>query len=677
MHLYADYIVPITEWLHHHPNYALVFTFFIALLESLAIIGTLIPGSLTMTAIGILAGSDVMRLDLTLMIAALGAFMGDASSYMLGAIYSESLSTLWPFSRYPNILRYGQDFFDRHGGKSVLIGRFTGPLRSITPIIAGMMHMPRWQFFSANFISAIGWSILYIIPGYIIGAASHQLSAASAQRLFAFVMGILITIWIASLLLKYLARTLNLWFALHVDKLWRWSSKNKTTQYFIKKLIHKKDLQPQKVLSLSLICLGCLIITLLLCILVFQGSWLNLINQPITYFLQTLRTQWLDTLFITATFIFNPISLICLCIIIAMLAMSVRDWRFLKYWISLLVVTTMLTWLSSHYLFAQPPIRLFAEPIPALFPAVNLTIATALCVFLINYLLKRKRSSPIHITIGFLSICLVLNGVATLFLGDNWLSSILAAYSLGASIGLLHWICYRRKSFPIYALPKAILAFICVLLSTLLYTVTYQYTVALSKHTLKSKQYTVNHDTWWYQYDEPILPVYTTNRIGRRIGVFNVQYAGSIEELETRLETCGWKNQPKSFLYSLIIHAEGRYTTEELPFMEQLYLNRNPMLTMSYRTVKDDNLYILRLWQSNYHLMHYEEPIWLGNIILARKKSHTDSSFTQDSKADRSLLFVHILPAVHDYQIARIDVEDPHFKALPYEIPSELLIIKN
>ena len=264
MHIYADYITPITAWLHHNPEYALLFTFIIALLESLAVIGTLIPGSLTMTAIGILAGSDVMRLDLTLLFAAIGAFMGDGLSYLLGAVYSERLTTMWPFSRYPNILRYGKEFFDRHGGKSVLIGRFTGPLRSIIPIIAGMMHMSRWQFFTANFISAIGWAILYVIPGYIIGAASHQLSPDSAQRLFGLVIGILIGVWILSLLLKYLARKLNQWFAAHVNMLWHWSKKNKPMQYFVHKLMNKKDSQPQKILSLSLIWLYCMLGTLLL-----------------------------------------------------------------------------------------------------------------------------------------------------------------------------------------------------------------------------------------------------------------------------------------------------------------------------------------------------------------------------------------------------------------------------
>ena len=147
--------------------------------------------------------------------------------------------------------------------------------------------------------------------------------------------------------------------------------------------------------------------------------------------------------------------------------------------------------------------------------------------------------------------------------------------------------------------------------------------------------------------------------------------------MEKRLQICGWSKQPKPFLYTLLIHAEGRYTSEELPFMQQLYLNKHPALTMSYRNVKDDNLYILRLWRSNYYLMHYQEPIWLGNIILARKKSNPTSSFKPKTKTERSLLFTHILPAVHDYQIAPIDVADAHLQSLPYEIPSELLIIKN
>ncbi|WP_051131894.1 DedA family protein [Legionella tunisiensis] len=146
MHLFTDYIEPLTAWLYTHPHWALIITFLIALTESLAIIGSIIPGSVTMTAIGILAGSGVMRIDLTLLAATLGAIAGDSASYLLGYAFSERLISIWPFSHYPNWLFYGKDYFSRHGGKSVLVGRFIGPLRSIIPVIAGMMHMSHWRF---------------------------------------------------------------------------------------------------------------------------------------------------------------------------------------------------------------------------------------------------------------------------------------------------------------------------------------------------------------------------------------------------------------------------------------------------------------------------------------------------------------------------------------------------
>ena len=281
-----------------------------------------------------------------------------------------------------------------------------------------------------------------------------------------------------------------------------------------------------------------------------------------------------------------------------------------------------------------------------------------------------------NIMSGFLILCLLMSGIAILFMGDNWLSSVLGAYVMGASVGLLFWIAYRRKAIPRHSLSLPMILIPCLLLCTTIYSAKTQFKNTLEQHTPKQKQHVLNQDTWWYQYNEPLLPIYSTNRIGRRIGLFNVQYAGSIQELEKRLEACGWKSQPKSFLYTLLIHAEGRFTTEELPIMEQLYLNKNPALTMSYRTVNDDNLYILRLWRSNYYLMHYQEPIWLGKIILAQKKPE-HGSFNPKPKTDSSLLFTHLLPAVHDYQIARMDVTDPHLKSLPYEMPSELLIIKN
>ncbi|MCR9191895.1 MAG: VTT domain-containing protein [Gammaproteobacteria bacterium] len=676
MHIYADYITPITAWLHQHPNYALLFTYGIALLESLAIIGTIVPGSLTMTAIGILAGSGVMRFDLTILFASLGAFTGDSFSYLLGSVYSERLSMIWPFTRYPKLLTYGKDFFARHGGKSVLIGRFTGPLRSITPIIAGMLHMSRLHFFAANFISAIGWAILYLLPGYIIGAASNQLSADSAQHLFGLVMGALVLGWLLSLLLKTLARIINRWFAAHMNSLWNWSNNNPYTRYLITKLRGPKDRNPQKIITLLFILMSCLSLTLLLTIFVTQDTWISHFNHPVSYFLQTLRSPTLDTLLIVVTFIFYPLSLSCLSLLLSLIALYSKDWRFLKYWLSLIAFTAFIVFACIKLLSLQAPTHLFSEPSPAHYPAINLCIGTALFSFLIQYLLKYKPNYLRYTTSYCMITLLLLAGFATIYLGDNWLSSVLGAYGIGFTIGLSHWILYRRKTLPRHPVPIVIGLSMGLVICTTSFLYHKSFATIVRQHTPHLKHYTLNQDTWWYQ-SEPILPRYSKNRAGRQKGVFNVQYAGSIQELSNRLELCGWKKQPKSFLYSLIIRAERRHTTETLPFMEQLYLNHHPTLTMSYRSKEDDNIYILRLWKSNYHLMHYQDPIWLGNIILAQKKNHGTYAFKPHDPEARIRLFVHVLPAVHDYQITSIPVNSQHQHSWPYRIPSEVLIIKN
>lgn len=110
MNLFADYVQPLTDWLQHNPRWSLFITFLISLTESLAIIGSIVPGSVTMTAIGILAGSGIMRIDLTLLAAILGAVAGDSLSYILGYYYSDRLTEIWPFSKYPKWIEYGKDF---------------------------------------------------------------------------------------------------------------------------------------------------------------------------------------------------------------------------------------------------------------------------------------------------------------------------------------------------------------------------------------------------------------------------------------------------------------------------------------------------------------------------------------------------------------------------------------
>src|SRR5690606_27242897 len=135
-----------------------------------------------MLAAGALVGLD--RLDLVPLLAAsvAGAFIGDGASFWLGRRYRDRLEDMWPFRRHPAWLSRGRDFFVRHGGKSVILGRFIGPLWPLVPRAAGMLGMRPASFVAINFASALLWAPAYLLPGVVFGA-SIALAGAVATRL--------------------------------------------------------------------------------------------------------------------------------------------------------------------------------------------------------------------------------------------------------------------------------------------------------------------------------------------------------------------------------------------------------------------------------------------------------------------------------------------------------------
>lgn len=147
----------------------------IALLESLALIGLLLPGVVLITATASLAGHQDMSVASLLLAAFGGAILGDGLSFTLGYTQRERVTRMWPLSRHPEWLARGARFFQRYGSLSVFFGRFVGPVRPIIPLIAGMLHMSPRAFLWANLASAALWAPAYVLPGYLLGQTWQQL----------------------------------------------------------------------------------------------------------------------------------------------------------------------------------------------------------------------------------------------------------------------------------------------------------------------------------------------------------------------------------------------------------------------------------------------------------------------------------------------------------------------
>jgi undecaprenyl-diphosphatase len=70
-----------------------------------------------------------------------------------------------------------QKYFNAHGGKSIFIGRFIGPIRSVISIVAGMSHMKTRVFNFYNAIGALVWAACYITLGYFFGQEWRAIDA--------------------------------------------------------------------------------------------------------------------------------------------------------------------------------------------------------------------------------------------------------------------------------------------------------------------------------------------------------------------------------------------------------------------------------------------------------------------------------------------------------------------
>ncbi|MGM0678652.1 MAG: DedA family protein, partial [Pseudomonadota bacterium] len=157
--------VQLFEWLSQHPISAALLVFIIALSESLAFVGLIVPGIFFMVVFGALITTGYMDYGWTVTAAILGAIAGDGISYWLGQRYHKHLYNFWPFRNRPGLLERGEAFFHRHGGKSILLGRFVGPLRPVIPAIAGMLAMSRQRFILTNVGSALLWGPVVLLPG--------------------------------------------------------------------------------------------------------------------------------------------------------------------------------------------------------------------------------------------------------------------------------------------------------------------------------------------------------------------------------------------------------------------------------------------------------------------------------------------------------------------------------
>lgn len=161
----------VTGWLTVNPQWLAMAVFVVACVECLAIAGLIVPGTVLLFAVAVLAGSGALSLGETLLLGFLGGVLGDIVSYFLGRHFHQNIRRLPGLRHHPEWIAGAEAYFQRYGIASLLVGRFIGPLRPMLPMVAGMFDMPFPRFAAVSLLAAAGWSVAYLIPGWATGAA--------------------------------------------------------------------------------------------------------------------------------------------------------------------------------------------------------------------------------------------------------------------------------------------------------------------------------------------------------------------------------------------------------------------------------------------------------------------------------------------------------------------------
>ncbi len=176
-----DIIAQATEVVAQHPGVATLVAFAAAIVEAVAVLGILIPGTPILMAVAGAAALAGVPMTPIMVVAILGAVIGDGISFWIGGRYSERLRGAWPFASRPWLMSRAEAFFRRYGTMSVALCRFIPVLRSTVPLIAGMAGMRRDRFLLANVCSAFVWAPAHVLPAQFAGLSIMKLEDGDWQ----------------------------------------------------------------------------------------------------------------------------------------------------------------------------------------------------------------------------------------------------------------------------------------------------------------------------------------------------------------------------------------------------------------------------------------------------------------------------------------------------------------
>lgn len=129
-----------------------------------------LPGDSLLFMAGLFAGEGTLNLGMLMLLLIPAAIIGDALSYQIGLRMGPALFNK-PESRFfkPQHMKAAHDFYEKHGGKAIILARFMPIVRTFVPVVAGIAKMPYKRFAAFNVVGGASWVVSMTVAGFFLG----------------------------------------------------------------------------------------------------------------------------------------------------------------------------------------------------------------------------------------------------------------------------------------------------------------------------------------------------------------------------------------------------------------------------------------------------------------------------------------------------------------------------
>lgn len=604
----------------HHTIAGSIIVFLLALSESLPVIGALSPGTATILAISAMAGLGYIPVWTVMIAALLGAIAGDGLAFWFGHHFKDRALRMWPLSLRPELIAKSEDFFARHGGKSILAARFTPVVRAFVPLIAGVSGMSPSKFYTANIMSAVLWSSSHVGSAAAAGASLAVLHQVSG-RLVAVIIALAAGAWLVSFAMQRGVRWGARWVAAALNRAHaKLEGRNGRLAQTLRALTEPQGGGAREVAFLGAAIALAFVLTFNLIEDVLAQGQIVRADAAISALASSWRTSLGDSIMVFVTAL-GDTAVTGTVAAIAAIWIAIKGERRMSLAIVAVIATTALFVVGMKATMQVPrPTILYRGHDAFSFPSGHTTFAATLYGIL-AWIGARDLERPwASLVVSFSAAIVTAIAVSRIYLQAHWPSDVAMGLIFGMAMTAAFSLAFRGSNLGRLQPGRLLGVAFATLAIAGSWHAAATHTRALAFYAPQIKRESMTYAEWllsgWRK-----LPARRVDLGGEREEPIVFQWAGTSAALESALSVAGWKPAVPLSIHTANAYVSGTTTVDTLPVLPRLNDGEEPVFSF----VKPSGPVartILHLWQSRVVLSDRGDVAVLMGALVMDKLTH-------------------------------------------------------